>query len=93
MRGPVFAQVLYLLYLLYLLLIIIYLFYLFILFIYLFILSFFRTLRRMFFYARQLVSEKFPTHAHKVVGGFYFLRFLCPALYTFNFDYIYFYIF
>lgn len=37
-------------------------------------------LRRMFLQTRKLVAKKFPEHHLRVVGGFYFLRFLCPAL-------------
>jgi hypothetical protein len=37
-------------------------------------------LRCMLEYTRKQVSKKFPEHHLRVVGGFYFLRFLCPAL-------------
>jgi len=37
-------------------------------------------LRHMFRYTKKEVMKKFPEHHLRVVGGFYFLRFLCPAL-------------
>ena len=29
---------------------------------------------------KTIVVEKFPTSKRKVIGGFYFLRFICPAV-------------
>ena len=29
---------------------------------------------------RDIVAEKFPSSKRKVIGGFYFLRFICPAV-------------
>lgn len=37
-------------------------------------------LRKMFSQTKKIVAKKFPEHNLRVVGGFYFLRFLCPAL-------------
>ena len=34
----------------------------------------------MFAQTKQSVAKRFPEHNLRVVGGFYFLRFLCPAL-------------
>jgi hypothetical protein len=34
----------------------------------------------IFHTAQQAVSERFPEMGYQFVGGFYFLRFICPAL-------------
>eukprot|EP00026_Physarum_polycephalum_P009421 Phypoly_transcript_09544.p1 GENE.Phypoly_transcript_09544~~Phypoly_transcript_09544.p1 ORF type:complete len:375 (+),score=53.97 Phypoly_transcript_09544:237-1361(+) len=39
-------------------------------------------MRQLFCMAQEEVVKVFPEHKHRVVGGFYFLRFLCPALVT-----------
>jgi hypothetical protein len=36
--------------------------------------------KNIFHAAQQAVSERFPEMGHQFVGGFYFLRFICPAL-------------
>jgi hypothetical protein len=37
-------------------------------------------MRGLFHIAQEEVQKKFPDQKTIVVGGFYFLRFLCPAL-------------
>ncbi len=38
------------------------------------------TLRRVFQKAHQMVEERFNEKGYQLIGGFFFLRFVCPAL-------------
>ena len=43
---------------------------------------FFSSMRALFQFSQQKVAEKFPNLAQQIIGGFFFLRFVCPALVT-----------
>jgi len=39
-----------------------------------------RAMRYIFHYSKTVVAERFPEMTQQIVAGFFFLRFLCPAL-------------
>ena len=39
-----------------------------------------RIIRRICYELRLAVSDKFPNSSYSVIGGFFFLRFICPAI-------------
>lgn len=36
--------------------------------------------KNIFHEAKHIIVERFPDMGHQFIGGFYFLRFICPAL-------------
>ena len=44
--------------------------------------TFKRIVRVLFNHVQKEIGKKFPEMKHKAIGGFFFLRFVCPALVT-----------